>query len=192
MTSKVCKTCGVEKSLEEFIIAPTNLDGRRGTCKECEKPKSRIRYQRRRERFQVTARATSKVCRMCEQLKLASDFYRQNHGDGLQPVCKVCYCIKRRQSYGSRGMRNTHYKTTYGLTVDDYDVMCARQGGCCAICGTPESSSKYGYFHVDHDHKTGAVRALLCRCCNVVLGFMDEDPERLEAAARYLRAFKKE
>jgi hypothetical protein len=74
---------------------------------------------------------------------------------------------------------------SYGLTVEDYDRMLARQGGTCAIClKTPEHR-----LCVDHCHDTRIVRKLLCRKCNTGLGLFDHDPERLRRAADYLEAF---
>lgn len=74
----------------------------------------------------------------------------------------------------------------YGLALDDYKALIAAQGDSCAICRGP-STSAWGSWHVDHDHATGEVRGLLCSSCNVGLGNFGDDPERLEAAARYLR-----
>jgi hypothetical protein len=59
------------------------------------------------------------------------------------------------------------------------------QGGCCAICGT-DTPGTSGIFAVDHDHKTGKVRGLLCRSCNVGIGNLGDDPKRLKEAIRYL------
>lgn len=63
--------------------------------------------------------------------------------------------------------------------------MLAEQSRRCAICGTPEAGGRGG-FHVDHDHTTGKVRALLCTNCNSGLGRFGDDPKRLTAAAVYL------
>ena len=72
----------------------------------------------------------------------------------------------------------------YGLDEVSYDDMLARQNYVCAIC---KSNNGGRTFHVDHDHKTDIVRALLCSRCNPGLGAFKDDPELLEAAAAYLR-----
>ena len=60
--------------------------------------------------------------------------------------------------------------------------MIVSQGGKCAICG-------YALYrpHIDHDHATGRVRAILCHLCNVGLGSFKDNPEALERAAEYVR-----
>jgi recombination endonuclease VII len=75
---------------------------------------------------------------------------------------------------------DTHLRHWYGLSIERYDALLAEQGGGCAICGRTER------LHVDHDHESGVVRGILCGGCNRALGCMDDDPERLVAAARYL------
>lgn len=63
--------------------------------------------------------------------------------------------------------------------------MVADQGGRCAICaGSPVGPGRR--LHVDHDHATGRVRALLCSSCNTAVGLMQDDSARLRAAADYL------
>ncbi|MGK5113258.1 endonuclease VII domain-containing protein [Geodermatophilus sp. CPCC 205506] len=54
------------------------------------------------------------------------------------------------------------------------------QGGVCAICQVAPA------VHVDHDHATGAVRALLCFTCNGGLGQFRDDPYLLRVAAFYV------
>ena len=73
----------------------------------------------------------------------------------------------------------------YGVDSATYDQMVVDQGGRCVICvGPPVGPGKR--LHVDHDHGTGAVRALLCAPCNTAIGLMKDDPERLRQAAAYL------
>lgn len=70
----------------------------------------------------------------------------------------------------------------YGITGAEYDMMFAAQQGACAICGVTSDRA----LHVDHDHTTGRVRALLCFNCNIMLGYAHEDTSILRAAIEYL------
>lgn len=74
-------------------------------------------------------------------------------------------------------------RRTYGLTQGGYAELQAIHGGRCAICGDPAKDA----LNVDHCHDTGTVRGLLCEKCNLGLGLFADDPERLRAAAEYLR-----
>jgi hypothetical protein len=77
----------------------------------------------------------------------------------------------------------------YGMAPEDYESMSAAQGGVCAICGRAESRVARGRLlrlAVDHDHRTGRVRGLLCAECNVGIGKLGDSPDRLRAAAAYL------
>jgi hypothetical protein len=60
------------------------------------------------------------------------------------------------------------------------------QGGKCAVCGKLNNEGRRR-LAVDHDHKTGKVRGLLCGNCNTALGLVKEDPEILSLLADYLR-----
>jgi len=71
--------------------------------------------------------------------------------------------------------------------------MIDEQGGLCAICGKPASGKGHcSRLHVDHDHKTGAVRGMLCHRCNAGLGQFGDDSLVLEAALAYLKKHAKE
>lgn len=63
--------------------------------------------------------------------------------------------------------------------------MLESQGSCCVICRDP-----FGQPYVDHNHATGAVRALLCQKCNTLLGMARESPIILSAAIGYLEAHR--
>lgn len=62
----------------------------------------------------------------------------------------------------------------YGITAEQYNQMFATQDGVCAICGRPPKTKR---LHVDHDHKTGKIRSLLCMMCNTKLGII-ENPKK--------------
>jgi hypothetical protein len=83
----------------------------------------------------------------------------------------------------ARNKRKSKLKRKYGLTLDDFENILTEQGGGCSICkAVPERP-----LDIDHCHTTGHVRGLLCNKCNTGLGLFGDSPERLEAAAKYLR-----
>jgi hypothetical protein len=69
----------------------------------------------------------------------------------------------------------------YGLTIEEFNKMYEDQGGSCAICQRTDRP-----LVVDHDHKTGKKRALLCNGCNHGLGRFADDPALLRKAADYV------
>ena len=82
-------------------------------------------------------------------------------------------------------IRHRQFKHKFNITLQDYNRMFAEQGGCCAICRRHQSEFKKR-LHVDHNHKTGQIRALLCCNCNVVIGKSMESVEILAKMAEYL------
>lgn len=85
--------------------------------------------------------------------------------------------------------RKEHLMSRYGLTLEQYDSMFDVQKGTCAICGLPEKALLYGLVKrlaVDHCHKTGKVRGLLCNSCNALLAKIGDSKEWLINAGKYL------
>ncbi len=81
-------------------------------------------------------------------------------------------------------------KTTFGITLKEFNVILGSQGGLCAMCRKPETHMKYGRvcaLSVDHDHETGKIRGLLCNSCNRGLGFLKDNPETLASGVEYLK-----
>ena len=82
----------------------------------------------------------------------------------------------------------------YGLSVADLERLLAEQGGVCAICGAPPNDRP---LDIDHDHRCcpgvrtcgRCIRGLLCRRCNLMVGFMESDAA--PRAAAYLASFER-
>jgi hypothetical protein len=90
-----------------------------------------------------------------------------------RPWCRVC--------------KNMRWKSfRYGLTVEQLDALAASQDERCAICRKRWNTENTREPCVDHDHENGAVRALLCRKCNIAIGHMDDDAARMRIAADYI------
>lgn len=86
----------------------------------------------------------------------------------------------------ARKYRAKALRAKYRMTEDDVLEHLIAQNGVCAICGTDQPKGK-GYWHIDHSHKTGRVRGLLCASCNLTLGRFEKNPRLLEAMVQYLR-----
>jgi hypothetical protein len=120
-------------------------------------------------------------CRSCRQVFPLDKFGRGATNCG---ECTRAYQLARYHDHKhERPWFANHIRRTYGITLDQYDALLAEQGGVCAICRGPSTGKNW---HIDHDHITGKVRAILCNGCNVALGQMRNSPEILRAAADYL------
>lgn len=82
--------------------------------------------------------------------------------------------------------RDNRMRRQFGIGAAEFDAIVTRQGGGCAICRARVGDSAGRRLHVDHCHKTGAVRGILCSACNLGLGKFRDDPELLQRAVDYL------
>lgn len=143
-----------------------------------------------------------KRCNFCERELPISDFLKDKRRDRYGTRCRICRRDKAREWRKSRPnyekeryaadrsrTRERHLVRKYGITLVDYESMLIAQNNSCAICGAKESDQFKGVFHVDHCHRTGTVRGLLCRGCNHMLGVVGDDPDILLRAVEFIRAF---
>ncbi len=77
--------------------------------------------------------------------------------------------------------KNKYFKIKYNITLLEYDKMVEEQENKCAICHLVKP------LYIDHNHKTGQIRKLLCNNCNTLIGFANEDTQILNDAITYLR-----
>lgn len=82
--------------------------------------------------------------------------------------------------------KNWALKARYGITLEKYNEMVEMQSNGCLIC--KGNQSLHRPLVVDHCHKTGNIRGLLCDPCNIGLSNFRDNPERMESAANYIRS----
>ena len=119
--------------------------------------------------------------------RLASEKYRIANLDKVRK-CARDYAKRNRQDHPIETHtrdRKSALSKNYDITEDEYNYLFERQHGLCAACRSAETSVK-GYLCVDHDHKTGKVRGLLCRRCNVALGLVHDSITILREMIDYL------
>ena len=153
---RVCIDCGELKALDAF----------RKDRARARKTKGKFR------RIPEKNRGFMSYCIPCGTVRLMK-WREENRG-------KYRAIARRHYHKDVRRTKNSRLKRSYGLTTEDLERMTAEQGGRCASCGDVKA------LHVDHCHRSGKVRGLLCSLCNVGIGFFRDDPERLKAAIAYL------
>lgn len=108
-------------------------------------------------------------------------------------ICKPCDLVRRkplhtRQEYA----RNWTMLKKYNLDSEDFDTLWVTFRGKCGICFNkmkmPESKQGQALdvVAIDHDHKTGNIRGLLCNKCNKGVGFFDDNIDLLKSAIKWL------
>ena len=128
----------------------------------------------------------TKICSICRQEKPLSEYYRRKtRKNAVQSACKIC-CLKRLNDFNKTKEGKICQKNYFekhqrrytilqaGLTIKDYDNIFERQNECCAICGKHQSKFTK-HFDIDHNHKTGEIRGLLCHNCNKNLGLYENN-----------------
>jgi len=176
--AKECRKCKRDLPPDSFARDKNRTDGLQVWCRECVAQYGAARYRHRREATGKTVREKVhvpewyKLCRACGEAKPHSEWHlKRSAPDGLASRCKGCRAVVLRQD---------HLKRKYGLTEAERDELIAAQGGVCCICLAAPATD------VDHCHKTGRVRGVLCFNCNSGLGLLRDDPEAMYRAADYL------
>lgn len=133
----------------------------------------------------INVGATRK-CSRCNQMLPVSQFHiradkNPNHYRFNSP-CKSCAHVGRNIDYHKAYQR----KIKYNLTQEEYDLMLKKQNYSCEICGIHKDDCTKELC-VDHCHKTGKVRSLLCNNCNSGIGFFNESERVMKKAIEYLK-----
>lgn len=162
---KKCSVCHVTKSLDKFWkTSARHLLGVSPWCKECRKAYDR---QRRSKSPQKT-----------------KDYYRAYYAEHRDAIAARGRAYYHQSSYKKR-LYNALYRlrNKYGLTHEEAKNLYQKQRtGNCEICGQKSDKT----LHIDHDHITKRVRGILCRSCNLALGFLGDSAHIARQAALYL------
>jgi len=190
MNYKTCSKCGRELPMntEYFYQDRNGRDGLKSKCIECVKQSVKKRAEMNRSYWKTHDpynENETKICRVCRKEYPKTKEYWYKHirrGSGLSYECKLSH---------DKFMRDKNLRKRFGITLDQYNKMFEEQDGRCAICGKEETIIRHSddvSLAVDHDHKTGKIRKLVCHSCNVGLGFFSDDVELLEKAIKYLKS----
>lgn len=191
ITEKRCSRCKTIRPVAVFCKTKSNSNGLSSQCRSCRRACQSAKYARYKAETKKP-KITSQVCPTCRVDKPVSAFHKKAASKfGITNECKQCVSHKGYQRYQRKreAMRVQANAQRYLLTAAEYTAMFERQRGLCAICGNPQRG-RITRLSVDHDHKTGKVRELLCSLCNRGLGWFRENPSTIQAAIAYLEKHK--
>lgn len=166
----MCKCLLCTKEYEMYL---PNLSKRKA-CRKCSLSKCLDWLPRYARKGSLPDENGNKKCSKCLESKNVSNFVKaKNTMDGLSSSCKKC-------------QRNYACIKNYGITLEDYDNLLKSQGGKCACCRKNQEEHEKT-FHIDHCHKTGKVRGIVCFHCNSALGMIKDSIETTENIISYLK-----
>ncbi len=193
---KLCSVCGEIKPYSSFYVCSKTSTGRQSDCISCHEkrkksPEFQARLAHRKAKYSsihtdqfyeaASTAGARKICSACKQESHVDHFNKLKASkSGFNSWCKQC--MKARINKGSE--KNRYLKRTYGIDLAQYEAMLKKQNGGCAICGKKCTTGKS--LAVDHCHKAGHVRGLLCGRCNRMIGLMEDDATIAENALNYL------
>lgn len=128
---------------------------------------------------------TTPTLRTCPDCKQETDNFSPKGW-----ACRPCASVRSRRwvtenpEKAKRARRDYAYRTKYGISVDEYEILAGLQNHECKICG---ASDPERLLVVDHCHETGAVRGLLCDKCNVSIGRLGDTIESIEKVLAYMK-----
>lgn len=206
---KMCTSCQKPCSVDNFTTKNSMPDGKGHVCKNCNKAKLREWFQKKPKHpreIPAHRRPGRWVLRPCEHCgvefnarqmhmhlpRCDKNLNRRKPQIEYHPMENMLDFAANSPERMERRRKHENLRK-YGIGISDYDRMLREQNGKCAICGKPPSlkTRKERALAVDHDHRTGGVRGLLCIQCNHLLGNSDESFAVLLAAMDYLRSHQR-
>lgn len=145
-------------------------------CPDCEETKPLDAFYNAPKSTSKTK--TSAHCKECARRRARE--YNKRNAQAISEKRKAA----RRTPEGLRKSRDRDLRRHYGIGLVDLEQMISAQENRCAICSDEFTSDKQ--THVDHCHRTGSIRGILCAACNLMLGHAKDDQRRLIAAVQYL------
>lgn len=161
------------KESSEYHRTKKSKDGIISVCKACKKLEHLEKYPLNKDKYKISSSNWRK--KNAEKFKVKK---KEWHTINRERCTEVSRNWRRKNA---DRVRSNYLLKKYGITPSDYDALLAAQDGACAMC-----KSKPENFDLDHDHKTGVVRGILCGPCNRAIGLLRDSPDLFLAGHDYL------
>lgn len=188
MDIKKCTKCLKDKPYSEFHKNARNGNGLNSRCKVCVNAYNNT-PERKKKKSEWGQRPEYKEKRKVEYAsyyELNRDKILQDAKDYLNNPENADKINQYRHSQEFVTLSRSYKLKVYNITIEQEEYLFKIHQGKCAICFTTKPGGRYNKFYIDHCHKTGIVRGLLCLKCNLGLGSLQDDPDLLKRGIDYL------
>lgn len=170
---KTCSKCKLPKKETEFYFRTPDKTKLTSNCKRCASDNGKRSYHKDLLRNRKRSREKRRALRAANPEK-----FRKEDREYRRANPQISARWKKTHP---DSIKNSYLYVEYGMTLDEWKRLLLEQKGVCAICG------KLGKpFCVDHCHRTGKIRGLLCRKCNTAIGQLNDSLELARLAVSYL------
>ena len=186
MKQKRCSICRHRKLFIKFSKDKRTADGLTSECNKCRNTTTKRWRKSNPDKVKRYSILWPKKNRKAYLKK--KKLYRQRHPERARQQVKNAFSKHKDRYAATKFRRWLHNK--YGISEQDYSALLEKQKGSCAICHKSQQcadkTKRRTRLYVDHCHKTGRIRGLLCFKCNVLLGCAGDDATLLRRAIAYL------
>lgn len=145
------------------------------TCSNCKIEKTLECFSK----ANTTKKGYRSHCKQCDR-----EYNSQDHVRERFRINSRRFRAKLSPDEYKRKNREAWRRWRYKISTQQYEEMFRKQNGSCAICGYQYTDGRI--LQIDHDHKTGEVRGLLCKKCNTYIGMIKENIEIIDRMKNYL------
>jgi len=162
---KKCNKCELNKKNEEFYKNSHSSDGLKSICKNCTSITAKIYYDENIEKIKQYSQK--------HHLKNKEEYNKRN----------------RERFRNNPELKKKNRIRPYKITQEQLDLLMSVSNYKCNICNLSQEDNKKLFkkdLNIDHCHKTGIIRGILCHSCNLGLGYFKDKIELLDKAKIYL------
>jgi ribosomal protein L44E len=174
---RICPDCQVEKSFSEFYVGTNRKDGTSSYCKNC-----------------ISKRTSNYAIKNSEQTKIWKKDWKTKNKERVKDYnnnWKLQNLDKQRSYYKKSNLKIKC--TEVGITIEQFIALEKLQNGLCLLCKKkPLKGKELVRLYIDHNHKTGEFRGLLCMKCNFLPSMCDDDPTILTRMIDYVSRTKED
>lgn len=154
-------------------------------CSKCQKRKDNSEFQINTQ-YRTLANGERKAYNICRK-KCVECINKETN----ERMAKKYKTPEELRKVRLNRQRKSNLKRLYGITLEEFYSILEEQNNKCKICSVDifmDAKNRNQKTCVDHCHKTGKVRGILCHKCNVAIGLLDDDISKIELVVNYLKS----
>jgi hypothetical protein len=169
--SKKCSECGEIKLLSDFNKRKGSKDGFRSDCRSCRKKKNKEYYRKNSKK--ISAKNKKYRLNNLEEVRLKEKIYY------IKNITNRKKSMKKYRDENKEIFKRSSLKFRFNITLEQLDEMFVIQKNKCFLCNSEKNGNQKKKLAIDHCHKSGKIRGLLCDTCNRYVGLFESGKRKM-------------